>query len=76
MTGGGYTLSKVSVYDTRGWIRDLPDLKVKRHAHACGHYVDENDRIVSIHLNLVSDFDIFNNCFSNIYVGLFGNGWI
>ena len=46
MTGGQHTLSNVTVYNTNGWVRDLPDLKVKRRAHACGHYVGDNQETV------------------------------
>jgi len=52
VTGGSRTLDgmsesgfKVSVFDIGGWIEDLPDMSW-RSDHACGHYIDGNNKIV------------------------------
>ena len=52
VTGGSRTLDgmsesgfKVSVFDIGGWIEDLPDMSW-RSDHACGHYIDDNNKIV------------------------------
>ena len=38
---------KVSLYSTGGWVEDLPDLLIGRGSHGCGHYVDNENRVVS-----------------------------
>ena len=50
MTGGvidGDDRSTVSIYDRKGWLRDLPNLQSARRNHGCGHYVDDSNRVVS-----------------------------
>ena len=50
MTGGvidGETSATVSIYDRKGWLRDLPNLQTARRDHGCGHYVDDSNRVVS-----------------------------
>ena len=49
VTGGEATPSKVSVYNADfGFLEDLPTLKNGRYYHACGHYIDTNDKLVSL----------------------------
>ena len=49
VTGGETTPSKVSVYNAAyGFLEDLPPLKNGRYYHACGHYIDTNDMLVSL----------------------------
>ena len=50
LTGGvidGETSATVSIYDRKGWLRDLPNLQSARRDHGCGHYVDGSNRVVS-----------------------------
>ena len=47
VTGGRYTLDMVSVYTEQGWAGDLPRLNTGRWTHACGHYVNAEDQVVS-----------------------------
>ena len=49
VTGGGTAFSKstVVVYNTSGFVEQLPDLRTPRKDHACGHYVDSNNHVVS-----------------------------
>ena len=35
------------VYNTSGFVEQLPDLRTPRRDHACGHYVDSNNHVVS-----------------------------
>ena len=41
-------LTTVQVYDTFGPKEQLPDLLTPRAFHACAHYVDSDDRVVSL----------------------------
>ena len=47
LTGGGGTRNTVSVYSTEGWVEDLPDLLTGRYDHGCGHYVNNDDKMVT-----------------------------
>ena len=49
VTGGGRSFSRstVMVYNTSGFVEQLPDLRTPRRDHACGHYVDSNNQVVS-----------------------------
>ena len=50
---GGYDmasfvpLATVQVYDNEGAKEQLPDLLTRRSYHACAHYVDSENRVVS-----------------------------
>ena len=46
-------LAKVEVYDTFGPKEQLPDLLTPRAYHACAHYVDSDNRVVSLALHLL-----------------------
>ena len=48
ITGGSYTKSTVSLYSLDGWVEDLPDLLMGRSGHGCGHYINNEDKMVSI----------------------------
>ena len=39
--------NKVQVYNIMGPVERLPDMTVARERHACAHYIDSNDNIVS-----------------------------
>ena len=49
VTGGGnvHSQSTVEVYNTSGMVEQLPDMRTPRREHACGHYVDSNNQVVS-----------------------------
>ena len=49
VTGGGrlFSESTVVVYNTSGFVEQLPDMNTPRRDHACGHYVDSNNQVVS-----------------------------
>ena len=53
MVTGGYDmvnffpLATVQVYDNDGPQEQLPDLIASRSYHACAHYVDSENRVVS-----------------------------
>ena len=44
---GGSVGTLVQVYTTAGALERLPDLITARYHHACAHYVDSEDRVVS-----------------------------
>ena len=49
---GGYTdwrvpIATVQVYNIFGAQEQLPDLLTARHDHACAHFVDSQNRVVS-----------------------------
>ena len=50
MTGGAYTMTKASVYSTEGWLEDLPDLLMGKRGHGCGHYVNNDNKLVKCSL--------------------------
>ena len=47
--GGGYNppIATVQVYNISGAQEQLPDLLTARHDHACAHFLDSQNRIVS-----------------------------
>ena len=49
VTGGGgvYSKNTTLVYNTSGFVEQLPDMRTPRRDHACGHYVDSNNQVVS-----------------------------
>ena len=49
LTGGMYTMNTVSVYSSSGWIEDLPDLLQGRSSQGCGHYINDENRMVIFH---------------------------
>jgi len=48
ITGGSNTLSTASIYSIDGWVEDLPDLLTGRYKHGCGHYINNNDKMVHL----------------------------
>ena len=38
--------SKVTVYNSEGWVEDWPELQTGRHDHACGHFVNKDNQVV------------------------------
>ena len=45
MTGGGY--NKVTVYTKDGFLEDWPSLLTGRQWHACGHFVNMEEQMVT-----------------------------
>ena len=49
---GGYrfkskvTRTQVTVYNSAGWMEDWPELNTGRRDHACGHFVNTDNRVV------------------------------
>ena len=54
VTGGGnhYAIATVQIYNISGPQEQLPDMLMARLRHACAHYVDSQNRVVSIILML------------------------
>ena len=48
ITGGIDSPKLVQVYDTTGWLMDLPSLLQGRHNHGCGHYVNSGNKQVCL----------------------------
>ena len=46
VTGGSERPSLVTVYTAQGWLEDWPSLNTGREDHACGHYVNTDNREV------------------------------
>ena len=61
---GGYTnyftRAEVSVYNSGGWVEDLPGLNTARYSHGCGHFVNSDNQVVSD-----AQLDFFNVLLSN-----------
>ena len=60
VTGGGYpnTLATVQEYTLSGPQEQLPSLQTPRSYHACAHYLDSQDRVVSIACNITAHLTI------------------
>ena len=39
-------MNKVSIYSSSAWIEDLPELLQGRWSHGCGHYVNDDNKMV------------------------------
>ena len=46
ITGGLYTETKVTVYNTEGWVEDWPELQTGGWEHACGHFINTDNQVV------------------------------
>ena len=51
---GAFTgpIATVQVYTISGPQEQLPDLVTGRYSHACAHFVDSENRVVSLHYNI------------------------
>ena len=64
VTGGYYSypisisIGTVQVYTLSGPQEQLPDLQTPRYGHACAHYMDSQDRVVSIACNITAHLTI------------------
>ena len=47
LTGGQFTATMVTVYNTEGWVEELPRLNQGRYRHGCGHFVNTDNKEVS-----------------------------
>ena len=43
VTGGVKNSLTVSVYNTAGWVEDLPKMQQGRFDHGCGHFINSNN---------------------------------
>ena len=50
VTGGFYTLSTVQVYNISGPQEQLPDLRTPRSGHGCAHFLDSQNRMVTVNI--------------------------
>ena len=66
LTGGYYTMNKVSIYSSSAWIEDLPELLEGRWSHGCGHYVNDVNKMVIFLIHKRIDM-------SHPLQGIFGN---
>ena len=48
LTGGVKTQYDVSVYNTKGFLENWPKLTKGRAGHGCGHYVNTDNKVVSV----------------------------
>ena len=48
LTGGVKTMYNVSVYSTEGFVENWPQLKKGRAGHGCGHYINTDEKVVSV----------------------------
>ena len=51
LTGGQYTeslesMTRVTVYNSEGFVEDWPEFKTGRHNHGCGHFVNTDNQMV------------------------------
>ena len=46
LTGGETSETQVTVYNTKGWVADLPSLNQGRYGHGCGHFVNTDNKVV------------------------------
>ena len=51
VTGGCCAITRVMAYNNDGPMYRLPDMPTAREKHACSHYVDSNNNLVS-HVNI------------------------
>ena len=58
VTGGMVTEDKVTQYNETGYVRTLPNMKVRRYNHACASFKNENGEIVSREINKVVHLDV------------------
>ena len=45
VTGGVKNSLTVSVYNTVGWVEDLPKMQQGRFDHGCGHFINSNNEM-------------------------------
>ena len=45
VTGGVHNSLTVSVYNSAGWVEDLPNMQQGRFDHGCGHFINGNNEM-------------------------------
>ncbi len=50
ITGGIRTGTTVSVYSEAGWQRDLKDMTLRRHDHACSSFTHAGEKVIDYQL--------------------------
>ena len=58
VTGGWYAIATVQEYTLSGPQEQLYSLQTPRYDHACAHYLDSQDRAVSIACNITAHLTI------------------
>ena len=51
---GGRNIDNVHVYDTNGWVRDLPSLNFGRSDHACASFMTNGERVWNYFVSTLS----------------------
>ena len=46
ITGGYDIKTKVTVYNTEGFLAKWPDMNTGRYSHGCGHFVNTDNQVV------------------------------
>ena len=76
VTGGYHIRSTVQVYTLSGAQEQLPNLRTPRYGHACAHYLDSQDRVVSIACNITAHLTIVTlHCVVMIIILMFRFCW-
>ena len=76
VTGGLLSQSTVQEYTLSGPQEQLPDLQTGRSYHACAHYMDSQDRVVSIACNITAHLTIVTlHCVVMIIILMFRFCW-
>ena len=55
VTGGSFdshVRAEVSVYNAQGWLEDYAGLNTGRKEHGCGHYINGDNNVVRVILNV------------------------
>ena len=76
VTGDNEDRSRVQVYNISGPQEQLPSLQTPRSYHACAHYMDSQDRVVSIACNITAHLTIVTlHCVVMIIILMFRFCW-
>ena len=44
----------MTVYNSEGWVEDLPSLNPGRNSHGCGHFINTDNQVVRQHNNIIA----------------------
>ena len=62
VTGGMETQSRVTAYNEDGFLADLPSLGQGRYNHACGHFVNTDNKMVgNLDSPMLTSYNIHKN---------------
>ena len=71
---GNYIIATVQVYNISGAQEQLPSLQTGRQDHACAHYLNNQDRAVSIAITAhLIMYEVC--CLDNHFAGSVGDRW-